>query len=249
MRKYPVRVTLPPCHNLTLRKSSDNVYSKAKRTAWRGEQSGPQAGYLRFVPYANQHARSHSRSNSKDVERDGGPLDHTQSSPITSKEHEAIGVGPSTGTPNGPPNRSSTEPAFRAAPIPEESASIDQNIASDSPKRQTGSSGTLTNGSSSEEQDTLRKRNTRPEVENEKVLPPPAKAETSRSKESKKDFRKRHYPIGQQLKVIFWTWPNLLLVCVPIGIALYEVNVNPLAVFIVRVYPLSNVEVSNAHHC
>lgn len=56
----------------------------------------------------------------------------------------------------------------------------------------------------------------------------------------KKKFPKK-IPVEQQLRGIFWSWPNILLICVPVGIALNYAHVNPLAIFIVSFCSLNTV--------
>lgn len=55
------------------------------------------------------------------------------------------------------------------------------------------------------------------------------------SSTSRRSMRKKKFPIMRQLKAIFWTPVNVLLVCVPIGIALGNINnVNYIGKFVVN---------------
>ena len=122
------------------------------------------------------------------------------------------------------PNRSSTEPSSNPSPIHEKG------------KPSTGASDDTVTASntSSEDSVSIRKRmigqrNTTgqgQEIENT-----PSNISRSRSRKSRLS---KHIPVAHQVRAVFWSWPNILLVCVPVGIALSQINgMNPLAIFIV----------------
>lgn len=123
---------------------------------------------------------------------------------------------------NRRPPRSSTEPNS-ASPTTQKG------------KQSTATSGDTLVGSSSSSEDSgilkrlpfgHRKSGEAPDLE---------KSESRVSKTTtRKSKKQENLPVKHQLKAVFWSWPNILLICVPIGIALnYAGGINPLAIFIV----------------
>lgn len=120
------------------------------------------------------------------------------------------------------PPRSSTEPSN---PSP---------TTNKKGKQYTGTSGETLVGSSSSSEDSgpkFRIPFARRSTANDDL----EKSESRMSRTSTRKSRKEQpLPAIQQFKAVFWSWPNILLVCVPIGIAInYAGNVSPLAIFLV----------------
>ena len=224
---------MPPVRpSLTL--NLDSIRSQAKRAAWHGDDNV----VTRFVPYANRHGHNRSYSSrSTDLERlnTSSPLGHTESAPVVTNNQHGNVDGDAHLT--RPPNRARTMPDPPSA-ISEEPSSSDSRTPFHASKQSTATnSDTLTTGQS-DDANNLRKRHhlfghKKSEEDDEKPAEL-AKSSTAESKKSRNTKMKQKIPVGQQIKAVFLTWPNLLLICVPVGIALNYVGVNPLAVFVVN---------------
>lgn len=131
----------------------------------------------------------------------------------------------------GQPARASTEPPY-ASPLG----------SSQNGKKSTGTSDTLFSPSDSS-QETKTEETSEPRKRSRRKFPFLHKS-TEKAEDTEQDAtlsrrasRRRldkKIPIKHQLRSIFWSWPNVLLICVPIGIALNYAKVNPLAVFLVN---------------
>ncbi|KAI9665548.1 MAG: hypothetical protein M1831_001691 [Alyxoria varia] len=210
-----------------------NIKSKAKHTAWRGDGNTPTT---RMIPYAGR--RGHSRNSSVDPEQGStSPLDHTKSAPAGGR----LNIGNSDDGQNelhtNIPNRAQTMPTTPTSAIPEESQSVSSPESTSPPN--TSKQSTLMDDNSAKGTNMGGPRKRRhlriPFAHKEEGAEDEPSVEKAPSSESKKTSKlHKHIPVGQQIKAVFWQWPNVLLICVPIGIALNFSGVNPLAVFLIN---------------
>ena len=211
---------------------ADAIKSQARKHAWAGEQHPEYIA--RFMPYSDRPR--HRRVPSGTIKVNTGTSTNGQDGydPARVQSDSRITTlnqleREKNNHDNNPlPLRSSTEPSSATPTTPS---------TTKKGKQTTGSSGdTLLDRSSSSEGSGLTQRlkfgrkshegNDDSKLENG--------LSKSTSTKSGKSQRHKELPVLQQIKAVVWSWPNVLLVCVPIGIALnYAGNINPLAIFLV----------------
>ena len=231
-------ITTPPSqcsHSNTLR--LDAIKSQARRHAWADHGKDT---IVRYLPYADRrrHRRVPSSGMKLDMEtapsqsqtqiqtqmQDGYATNriHSESCVQTLQELRRHGDNNNHALP-----RSGTEPSG-ASPTTEKKG-----------KQSTGTSGdTLVPSSSSSEDSVPKKR--MPFFQRKSTETPDLEKSDSRMSQmiSRKSSKKHeNLSIRHQLKSVFWSWPNILLICVPLGIGLNYAKppINPLAIFIVRI--------------
>lgn len=186
--------------------------------------------------------RFNSNPKRRSDEEDGGALTHTMSSPIDQRrsvennpEMEDFGGTKKAGTfPAGPPGN-----------MPPRAQEVNEPMKSPNEKDEHGLG---SNFSASEpQQDGIVDRSVGAEAgprkrKMRKFIPFMSKKDDEDEQELQRadtsESRKKKHPkptIGSQLKAVFGSWINLMLVFVPVGIALHEVHsVSRIVVFVVN---------------
>ncbi|KAL9085847.1 MAG: hypothetical protein Q9159_004512, partial [Coniocarpon cinnabarinum] len=166
-----------------------------------------------------------------------GPEHTIQSEPVVPTLH---GLGHQTSIDAHAPIRSATAPQYgeptQGDSSPKDEQGQHSTGASDSTAVGSGSS----SKNSGETGSTLRQRPSHKNTDETTVDPekglPDEGNELSKTKSERKRARFREpIPIKHQLRCVFVSWPNILLICVPVGIAIANVDgISPLAVFLVN---------------
>jgi len=217
--------------------TSDSIKSAARRQAWYNQQDGDNKTY-NFFGRLNSNPRRHAD------EEDGAALSHTMSSPIDQRDHdpdmEDFGGAKKAGTfPAGPTGNMPPRAQEPSQPMKSPNEKDEHGLGSNS-------SGSARPPSESQQTDII-DRSVGPEAgprkrKMRKFIPFMSKKDDEDEQDLQRadtsESRKKKHPkltIGSQLKAVFASWINIMLVFVPVGIALHEVHsVSRIVVFIVN---------------
>lgn len=234
-------------HEARLIQSTDAIKRAARRQAWYNQTEGDNKTYNIFGRINSLPRRT------TDEEADGGSLTQTVSSPTQQQRSAGIdpnnefgGAKKATTFPRGPPGDMPPRAYEAAEPMTSPNEKEEHGLGSNS-------SGSARVNSEAQQDGIVdrsvgaeggpRKRKLR------KFIPFMGKKDEENEDDLRRtdttESKKKNWPkptIGTQLKAVFGSWINLMLVFVPVGIALHEISsVSRIVVFVMGVYLKSNL--------
>lgn len=227
---------------------TDKVASRARQTAYRSDSA--ESSWSRYVvPYSN-HSKGgsvSSRSGAAPLRETDEEQGYTQTRELPAEDREAAARasarhdGQTVISPQSTrsPTRNQTDATDFSNTS--DSTKVGQNSPTDYEKPYIGTDGAAQNDSMVEEPQPLEK----PSRLRRLMGKGHKKGKSTDQTESEDSKEKKHFGFLPQVKVVlFGSWINILLICVPVGIALHAVNANPYASFAVNflaIIPLAGI--------